>query len=130
NGNYHGTPSRSVTVLEGLRQELGDGVRLFYSEGSHLFKDRVEGLALPGDRLAEAKAAAALSDVTVLCLGLDETMEGEQGDTSNLSASGDKLGLDLPPAQQELLEAVVSTGKPVILVMLAGSALNLSYAQE
>ena len=47
NGNYHGTPSRSVTVLEGLRQELGDGVRLFYSEGSHLFKDRVEGLALP-----------------------------------------------------------------------------------
>ena len=68
--------------------------------------------------------------MTVLCLGLDETMEGEQGDTSNLSASGDKLGLDLPPAQQELLEAVVSTGKPVILVMLAGSALNLSYAQE
>ena len=130
NGNYHGTPSRSVTVLEGLRQELGDGVRLFYSEGSHLFKDRVEGLALPGDRLAEAKAVASLSDVTVLCLGLDETMEGEQGDTSNLSASGDKLGLDLPPAQQELLEAVVSTGKPVILVMLAGSALNLSYAQE
>lgn len=129
-GNYYGTASQHVTVLEGVRKEFGDGVRILYSEGSHLYKDKVEGLAFADDRLAEAKACASHSDVTILCLGLDETLEGEQGDTGNLSASGDKLGLDLPPCQQRLLETVVSAGKPVIVVVLAGSALDLTYAHE
>lgn len=130
NGNYHGTASRYITVLEGMRAELGDDVRILYSEGSHIFNDRVEGLALPDDRLAEAKACAALSDVAIVCVGLDETLEGEQGDTGNLSASGDKYDLNLPASQQRLLEAVVSTGKPVVVVLLAGSSIDLTYAQE
>ena len=71
-----------------------------------------------------------MSDVAVVCLGLDETLEGEQGDTGNLSASGDKLSLSLPTPQQRLLETVVSTGKPVVVVLLAGSSIDLTYAQE
>ena len=54
-GNYNGTPDRSVTFLEGI-QDAFDG-RVYYAEGCQLFRDRTQGLALPGDRYAEAVAA-------------------------------------------------------------------------
>ena len=125
-GNYHGTSSRYITVLEGIQDELGEDVRVYYSEGCHLFKDRVENLAQPGDRLAEAQVVADQSDVVVLVLGLDETLEGEEGDTGNADASGDKLSLLLPESQRELAKAVLDTGKPVILCLMAGSAIDVS----
>lgn len=129
-GNYHGTASRYITVLEGIQDCMGGDVRVYYSEGCHLFKDRVENLGLRQDRISEAVAVAKNSDVVVLCLGLDETLEGEEGDTGNSYASGDKVDLLLPEVQRELLEAVVATGKPVILVNMTGSAMDLRYAQE
>lgn len=129
-GNYHGTSSRYITVLEGIQDCMGEDVRVYYSEGCHLFKDRVENLGLRQDRISEAVAVAKNSDVVVLCLGLDETLEGEEGDTGNSYASGDKVDLLLPEVQRELLEAVVATGKPVILVNMTGSAMDLRYAQE
>ena len=129
-GNYHGTSSRYITVLEGIQDCMGEDVRVYYSEGCHLFKDRVENLGLRQDRISEAVAVAKNSDVVVLCLGLDETLEGEEGDTGNSYASGDKVDLLLPEVQRELLEAVVAAGKPVILVNMTGSAMDLRYAQE
>lgn len=129
-GNYHGTASRYITVLEGIQDVLGDDVRVYYSEGCHLFKDKVENLAFRQDRISEAVAVAKNSDVVILCVGLDETLEGEEGDTGNSYASGDKLDLLLPQVQRELLEAVVKTGKPVVLVNMTGSAMDLRYAQE
>ena len=125
-GNYHGTSSRYVTVLEGIQDEVGDDVRVYYSEGSHLFKDRVENLGRPNDRIAEACVVADQSDVVVLVLGLDETLEGEEGDTGNADASGDKRNLLLPQGQRELAKAVLDTGKPVILCLMAGSAIDVS----
>lgn len=129
-GNYHGTSSRYITVLEGIQDCLGDEVRVYYSEGCHLFKDRVEGLGMRQDRISEAVAVAKHSDVVILCLGLDETLEGEEGDTGNSYASGDKPDLLLPESQRELLEAVVETGRPVVLINMTGSAMDLRYAQE
>ncbi len=127
-GNYCGTASRYGTVLEGIAQAVEEPVRVYYSQGCHLYKDKVEGLADPKDRFAEAIAVARKSDVVVMCLGLDATIEGEQGDTSNEYASGDKNHLNLPGLQQELLETVFKVGKPVILVLLSGSALAVSWA--
>lgn len=74
-GNYHGTSSRYITVLEGIQDAVGDAVRVYYSEGCHLFKDRVEGLGWKQDRIREAVSVAENSDVVVLCVGLDETLE-------------------------------------------------------
>ena len=125
-GNYHGTSSRYITVLEGIQDEAGDDVRVYYSEGSHLFKDRVENLGRPNDRIAEACVVADQSDVVVLVLGLDETLEGEEGDTGNADASGDKRNLLLPQGQRELAKAVLDSGKPVILCLMAGSAIDVS----
>lgn len=129
-GNYHGTSSRYITVLEGIQDALGDEVRVYYSQGCHLFQEKVESLGHTQDRISEAVAVAKNSDVVILCLGLDETLEGEEGDTGNSYASGDKVDLLLPQVQRELMEAVVNTGKPVILVNMTGSAMDLRYAQE
>ena len=129
-GNYHGTSSRYITVLEGIQDYVPEGTRVYYSEGCHLFRDRVEGLAWRQDRISEALSVAKNSDVVILCLGLDETLEGEEGDTGNSYASGDKADLLLPQVQRELAEAVMQAGKPVILLNMTGSAMDLRYFEE
>ena len=129
-GNYHGTASRYITVLEGVQQAMGDNGRVLYSEGCHLFKDRVEHLGWANDRIAEAVVVTKHSDVVVLVLGLDETLEGEEGDTGNAAASGDKLDLLLPEPQRILMDAVLAQNKPTVVVLMAGSAIDLSVAQE
>ena len=129
-GNYHGTSSRYVTVLEGLQDALGEGTRVLYSQGCHLFRDREEPLARPDDRLAEALTVAEHSDAVVLVLGLDETLEGEEGDTGNAAASGDKADLRLPECQRRLTEAVLALGKPTVIVLMAGSAIDPGPAAD
>lgn len=130
-GNYFGTASKYITILEGIHEAVDeDDIRVFYSEGCHLYKDRVSDLAEADDRMAEAVTVAEHSDVVVLCLGLDSSIEGEQGDAGNSDGAGDKLTLNLPGKQQELLEKVIATGKPVIVVLGAGSALTLQGQEE
>ena len=129
-GNYHGTSSRYITVLEGIQDAVGDDVRVYYSEGCHLFQDRLENLGWRQDRISEAVSVAKNSDVVVLCVGLDETLEGEEGDTGNSYASGDKVDLLLPEVQRELIEAVLKVGKPTIVLNMTGSAMDLRYEEE
>ncbi len=129
-GNYHGTSSRYITVLEGIQDEAGEEVRVLFSEGCHLEKDRVENLAWSQDRISEAVITAEHSDVVIICVGLDETLEGEEGDAGNSDASGDKKDLHLPKVQEELIEKVTAVGKPTIVVLMAGSAIDLNYAEE
>ena len=129
-GNYHGTSSRYITIAEGLQDALEGKARVLYSEGSHLWRDKVENLAWADDRISEAVTVAKLSDAVVLCVGLDETLEGEQGDTGNASASGDKLDLLLPACQRKLMDAVLAVGKPTIICLAAGSSIDLGDAAE
>lgn len=129
-GNYVGTSSQYITPLEGIQQYVGDTARVYYAEGCHLYRDKVEFLAREKDRFAEAVIAAEQADIVVMCLGLDATIEGEEGDAGNEYASGDKIDLRLPGLQQDLLEAVAAVGKPMVLLLSAGSAMDLSWAQE
>lgn len=129
-GNYCGTSSQYITVLDGIREYLGESVRVMYSEGCHLYKDRIEELAEPNDRSSEVRAICECSDVIIAVLGLDSTIEGEQGDTGNSYASGDKSNLDLPGLQGDILRIACESGKPVILLLLSGSALSVGYADE
>lgn len=128
-GNYYGTASKYITVLEGIRNSVGEDTRVLYSEGCGLNSDYKENLAqmlkeVP-DRISEAVSCAEKADVTILCVGLDETLEGEEGDQGNAYVSGDKPDLSLPESQRKLMEAIFKTGKPVVLVVMAGSALDL-----
>ncbi len=129
-GNYHGTASRYVTIQEGIQDYTDGSARVLTAVGCDLFRDRTEPLAEVQDRMAEAVAAAENSDVVILCPGLDETLEGEEGDTGNSYASGDKESLMLPEVQRQLMEAIAKTGKPVVLCLTAGSDIDLSFAAE
>ena len=129
-GNYYGTSSRYVTVLEGIQDKLEGKGRVLYSEGCHLFRDRVEDLAREDDRLAEAVTVAERSDVVILTLGYDERLEGEESDQGNAYGSGDKEDLLLPPPQRRLLDAVLAVGRPTVVLLMAGSAVDLSAAEE
>jgi beta-glucosidase len=128
-GNYNGTSSRYVTYLEGIRAACREaGVRVNYSEGCHLYKNSFRNDAVGGDRFAEAIAAAQISDVSILVLGLDPFMEGEEGDAGNGLASGDKNDLELPEIQKKLLEKITAVGKPVVVLVASGSALRVEEA--
>lgn len=129
-GNYHGTATEYITLLRGILNEAGEETRVLYSVGCHIVKDRCEHLAWRQDRLSEARIVAKQSDVVIMNLGLNEFLEGEEGDTGNEYGAGDKQDLQLPLVQRELLEEVVGAGKPVILCVSSGSALDLSFAQE
>ncbi len=129
-GNYHGVPSRYVTVLEGIQDITKGTSRVLYSQGCDLFRDAVEELAKPDDRIAEAVTVAKRSDTVILVLGLDETLEGEEGDTGNSYNSGDKEDLLLPAPQRRLLKKVLEVGKPTVVILMAGSSIDLTEAEE
>jgi len=125
-GNYHGTSSRYVTYLEGIKAACAEyNVRVNYCEGSHLYKDSVEGLARKDSMISGAVQAAEMSDLAIVVVGLDPGIEGEAGDASNEYSSGDKVNLELPACQKRMLDAVIATGKPVITVIASGSALRV-----
>lgn len=129
-GNYEGTASEYITVLEGIQDAVGKEVRVLYSQGCHLCKDRMQGLAEANDRMSEVRAVADASDLIVACMGLDASLEGEEGDEGNEFASGDKPNLNLPGLQEEVLKELAKTGKPVVLVLLSGSALAVTFAEQ
>lgn len=129
-GNYEGTASRYITILEGIQDYLGEDVRVLTSEGCHLCRPKSQNLAAEDDRISEVKAVCEESDVIIACMGLDSGLEGEEGDEGNEFASGDKPNLNLPGLQQHVLETICESGKPVVLVLLSGSALAVTWAQE
>ncbi len=129
-GNYHGTSSRYVTVLEGLQNACDENIRVLYAPGCAMTEVKTEPLAQDDDRIAEAVTVAEHSDTVVLVLGLDELLEGEAPDDGNSMEAGDKADLMLPAVQQKLMERVLAVGKPTVVVLLAGSAIDLKIAQD
>jgi beta-glucosidase len=87
--------------------------------------------ALPRPHLIEDAVSAVInSDVTVLVLGLSQRLEGEEMPIKiDGFSGGDRTSLNLPAAQEKLLEAVTATGKPVIVVLTNGGALSVNSAQ-
>ena len=126
-GNYHGTSALPVTLLQGLRQRFSEA-SLRYSEGCHLYLPSLEELSPVSDRLSEAKAFGLWADVIVLCVGLDERIEGEEIKEIE-GYDGDRGSLHLPVTQQALVEAIAALGKPWILINMSGSMMDLSIAK-
>ena len=122
-GNYTPKADRYITLLEGIQDRFTG--RTIFAEGCHLYQDRVSQICLAGDRYSEALAAAENSDVIIACVGLDSTIEGEQGDAGNEYSSGDKPDLMLPQSQRILLEKLRQTGKPLVIVCTAGGSMNM-----
>lgn len=125
-GNYHGTPSKYSTLLRGI-QDASDA-RILYALGCAPIGNC--GLYYRGEHIKEAEFTADMADVVILCVGLNPSMEGEEGDTPNSTNCGDRADLELPEAQKELIRRVVKVGKPTILVNVSGSCVNLDFADK
>ncbi len=126
-----------VTVIEGIKQKVGSGFRVEYAKGPSIRReipsnfDGMPGIKLhdePPQSPADAQAAfqqavdtAKRCDLAIMVLGEGALMAGEAASNSSLRLAG---------RQQELLEAVVATGKPVVLVLINGRPLNISWAAE
>lgn len=130
-GNYNGLPSRSVTPLDGIRAAAGEEVTVTYALGCDLVTPPTDRWGRKDDDgFAEACSAAERSDVVVLCLGISPTLEGEEGDVLHSESQGDRVDIGLPEVQERLLKAVAEVGKPIVLVVLTGSAIALPWAEE
>ena len=125
-GNYCGTPSETYTVLEGLRQAL-PGVRLILAEGCSLVGGSDE--AFWGEtstyRIAEALKAAQVADLCIVVTGLNGDKEGEEG-----YGSGDRTTMLLPESQRDLLDALSTVNKPMVLVNMTGSATVFPHEEK
>jgi beta-glucosidase len=130
-----GNIAETVTVLEGLRKKLGPAVTINYAKGVEIersgpsiFDDQFTSpkpvLKTQAERDAEfqhALEAVKKSDVAILVMGETQDMSGERASRSTLT---------LPGRQEELLEAAVATGKPIVLVLLNGRPLNITWASQ
>jgi beta-glucosidase len=118
--SFAGDPNDVVTVLQGLRNALPTSARIEYAKGTDLKREPQDSAKDHLDlEIQKAVRAASSTDATVLVLGELDDMSGEAASRSSL---------DLPGNQQQLLEAVAATGKPIILVLVNGRPLNISWA--
>ncbi len=125
---------QSVTVLEGFRNVVGDQAEVFYAKGSNIVDDpeldlrvatrgqrTIDTERTPEQLRNEAIQLASRCDVVVAVMGEAAEMSGESASRSDIS---------LPGSQRELLEALVKTGKPVVLVLFTGRPLTITWEQE
>src|SRR5436309_5930638 len=133
-GNYNGMPADPVSPLRGIREAVGRGTRVLYARGADLADGfpGTDGPSVPAETLAvEAVKAARQADAVVLFLGLTARLEGEEMRVELEGfRGGDRTRIDLPAAQERLLERIVAVGKPTVLVLLNGSALAVGWAQQ
>jgi len=97
----------------------------------HSWESTARLLWLPPNLTQEAVDAARKADVVIAVVGLTAQLEGEESDSSDPGFfGGDRLDLDLPRPQQQLLESLSAAGKPLIVVLTNGSALAVNWAQD
>ena len=120
-GNYNGTPTKYNTLLRGIQDTFEGNV--LYAYGCHAFKKSTPHWDEPW---REALITAEQSDVVILCMGLNPSLEGEEGDASAAYLAGDKKDIELPDVQKQLYEEILKLKKPTIFVNVSGSCVNLS----
>jgi beta-glucosidase len=131
-------PGRTISILQGIREKAGSAIHVAFAHGPNLRRvipSPFEGIALTAalqeeppqtaeearQSIEDAVALARQSDVAVLVLGEIDLMSGEYASRSSLRLSS---------GQEDLLEAVSATGKPVVLVLVNGRPLDISWAAE
>lgn len=135
-GNWSaaGDAARAVTLLEGIKNKLGQGATVLYAPGGHITTDanllskawqqpqlKQSDTANSAQMLATALEQAKKADIVVMALGESQGMTGEAASRSDIS---------IPPGQRSLLKAIMATGKPVVLVLMNGRPLTLEWENE
>jgi len=131
-GGYSGLPKHFVTVLEGIKARLGESINVLYAEGCKITRGGSwqQDEVVPSDpeedrrQIAEAVEAARQAEVVVLALGGNEQTSREAWSLKHL---GDRASLDLPGRQEDLVRAMLDTGKPVIVFLFNGRPLSINH---
>ncbi len=124
-GNYNGYSSEYITVADGIRRVFTNA-DISVEKGSNYCDEQLCHWSGFQNMLSDGIATAAEADITVLALGLDCSIEGEDtGFDNDYTACGDKRTLYLPATQQKLAEAVCDVCENVVVVLMCGSAIDL-----
>jgi len=134
-GGYSGVPKYSVTVLDGIKEKLGDRVNVLYSEGCKITvggswnQDEVTASdpAEDAKAIAEAVEVAKEADVIVLAIGGNEQTSREAW---SLVHMGDRTSLDLVGRQEELVRRMAALGKPVVVFLFNGRPISINCVKE
>ena len=123
-GNYNGQPSVVTTVLQGIKDKLKDTTKIFYSRATNFADTTSPDFSRLIDSLKDA-------DILVYVGGISPRLEGEEMKVSQQGFSGgDRTTIALPAVQTDFLKALKATGKPVIFIMMAGSAVAIPWEAE
>ena len=141
-GDYSGVPLRNVSLLEGIRARVGASAQVVYAKGVDLSLNGdtvslnnfqyIDPLVLPtheGNRrkIDSAVQVAQSADIIICAVGQNEQFSREAEAPKHY---GDVSTLDLPSDQDELVKALVATGKPVIVYLAHGRPLSINYIAE
>ncbi len=116
-GNYNGIPSKSVTLLEGIKNKVPSS-NIFHTKGCKVRRKIFRGFS-------RALKIAKQADLVIACMGLNQSMEMED---MLLTPYPDRLNIELPRHQRKLLQAIHALGKPIILVLMSGSPIAVPWA--
>jgi beta-glucosidase len=136
NGNYSGKPSKTVTILEGIRASAGKEIEVVYEQGSRRTtrRDGSEPKPTPAALAEKALAAAKDADLVIFVSGIDAGLEKEEGsartDVFEGFSRGDRTKIELPQVQLDLIKQLHATGKPLVLVNCSGSAMAMPWENE
>ena len=123
-GNYNGFPSRIITPLDGLKEELGDRVQIYTDTVIGYYGETPASFASTLDKIKDV-------DLIIFAGGISPRIEGEDMRVKAPGFfGGDRTSILLPQVQTDLLKALKSTGKPVIFVMMTGSAIAVPWESQ
>ncbi|MBN1480828.1 glycoside hydrolase family 3 C-terminal domain-containing protein [candidate division KSB1 bacterium] len=135
-GGYNDEPRLGIDLLDGLRNKVGDKIKIEYAEGCRItegyaswFADEVVKADPEKNKIliTEAVAVAKRTDIILLAIGGNEQTCREAWKSDHL---GDRASLDLVGEQNELVQALLATGKPIIVVLNHGRPLSINYLIE
>jgi beta-glucosidase len=122
-GNYNGHPSVVTTVLEGIKSKLKNA-DVFYSKATDFVSEEPQDFSKLIDSIKDA-------DVIIYVGGISPRLEGEEMKVHVPGFSGgDRTSIALPTVQTDFLKALKATGKPVVFVMMTGSAIAIPWEEE
>jgi beta-glucosidase len=122
-GDYFGISPRLVTIMEGITEAVSQGCRIVYRTGCPL-------LSPPAPGVNYTFGTAAENEITIAVLGLDPSLEGEEGDAVASPTDGDRDSIELPPVQKAFLLELRKHARKLIVVLTGGGALAVPEAQE
>ena len=135
-GGYTGTPKYAVSILEGIKKKVGSSVHVDYALGCVITEGEARWWTveiqpanekLDAQRIAEAVTLAKSADLALVAVGDNDQTSREAGSTGWL---GDRDSLDLVGHQNELVKAIVETGRPTVVVLIAGRPASIPYIAE